>query len=196
MIQEGDDHLEQAKKRDHKILITEIAIEKVPYIEIPTFTPEQNQKLQQVNREILHASMIYNNSNEIACIYNYVTNEKTFVSGDESHVDIDGDLNVKLLQNKSYALELVVAHNHPSTANFSFADIDYFIANEYIGLMSAVTNQGEAYIMHKTKAYNYNEARQLEIDLIKEFSLSEQTEMASEFLKRCQKGGILYAKGK
>ena len=76
LIQEGDDHLEQAKKRDHKILITEIAIEKVPYIEIPTFTPEQNQKLQQVNREILHASMIYNNSNEIACIYNYVTNEK------------------------------------------------------------------------------------------------------------------------
>ncbi|MBD5549317.1 MAG: hypothetical protein HDQ97_18355 [Lachnospiraceae bacterium] len=35
------DKLRQAKKRDKKIEITDIAIEKVPHIEYKGFTPEQ-----------------------------------------------------------------------------------------------------------------------------------------------------------
>ena len=43
-------------------------------------------------------------------------------------------------------------HNHPSTSTFSMADIDTFITQACIGLMSVVTNQGEVYILHKLHA--------------------------------------------
>ena len=92
--------------------------------------------------------------------------------------------------------ELALSHNHPSTSNFSFADIDYFVVNDYLGLMSVVTNQGEIYVLRKTSSYDYNKTKEIEKALLEEYSLENQEEMVKEFLKHCRKGGILYVKGK
>lgn len=196
MRPEGDTGLEQAKKRNHKIMITDTAIDKVPYIEIPGCTDEFCQELHQTHKEVLRLAQKHNNSDEVAAVYNYHSKSKVFVLGDEFHVDTDADINVKVLQNGSYAQELVTCHNHPSTANFSFADIDYFIANDYFLLMSIVTNQGEAYVLYKTSMYDYDKIRSIELELVKKYSLDAQEEMAKEFLKRCWEGGVKYVKGK
>ncbi len=52
------DKLRQAKKRDRKIEITDIAIEKVPHIEYKGFTPEQNDIMQQLVKEVLILSLV------------------------------------------------------------------------------------------------------------------------------------------
>lgn len=188
--------MEQAKKRDHKIMITDVAISKVPYVEVPGMTIEQNNVLQQINQDVLRTAMESNTSNEVACVYNMYTMERVpYVLGDVSHVNVENDQGVRLLQGRSYAFELGISHNHPSTANFSFADIDYFIANDYLGLMSVVTNQGEVYVLRKADNYDYDKIRKIEIDLINEYSLENQAEIVKEFLKLCKKGGILYVKG-
>ncbi len=192
----GGGGLEQAKKRDHKIMVTDVAISKVPYVEVPGFTAEQNQLLQQINRDVLRTAMESNYSNEVALVYNLYTAERVFVLGDENHIDTEGDLNVRMLQGRSYAFELAISHNHLSTSNFSFADIDYFIANDYFGLMSVVTNQGEVYVLLKTSSFDYDKVREVEKALMEEYSLERQEEITKEFLKRCKEGGILYVKGK
>ena len=173
-----------------------MAISKVPYVEIPGYTKEFCNNIQLNHKKILKIAQTQNASNEVAMIYNFHTGEKVFILGDEFHVDVESDINVKVLQNTSYAQELALCHNHPSTSNFSFADIDYFIANEYLALMSIVTNQGEVYILHKSSTYNYDKIREIEYALIEEHSLDVQKEIAIKFLKQCREGGVVYVKGK
>ena len=197
ITEKGGVKLEQAKKRDHKIVITDVAVDKVPYVVIPGWTVEQNVFLRQVNQDILRIAMKENNSDEVACVYNRYTLERTpAILGDTISVDIDNNIDVMGLQNKSYAFELVLSHNHPSTSNFSFADIDYFIANDYLGLMTVVTNQGEVYALRKTDTYDYDKIQSVKTKLISDYSLENQAEMAKEFLKRCREGGVEYVKGK
>ncbi len=45
--------LEQAKKRNNKVKITNIAISKVPYIEYKNMTEEQNLIMQKLARSIV-----------------------------------------------------------------------------------------------------------------------------------------------
>lgn len=193
---ESGERLEQAKKRDHKIMITDAAISKVPCLKIPECGDAFCKKLQSIHKALLKEAQTSNDSNEVAVVYNIYTIKQVFVRGDEGQVDVDSDIDIKVMYNKSHAEELVLIHNHPSTSNFSLADIDYFIANEYLFLMSVVTNQGEVYAIYKTSAYNYNEIRKLEKQLANKYSLDRQAEIAKEFLKQCQKGGVRYVKGK
>lgn len=193
---ESGEKLEQAKKRDHKIIVTGTAISKIPYLEIPGCSYELCAKLQDIHRDLLKKAQMDNGSNEVAVVYNTKTEEHAFVLGDEVHVDVDSDIDVKGIYKRSYAQELVMSHNHPSTSNFSFADIDYFLANEYLSLMTVVTNQGEVYALYKTSAYDYDKIQKIKNDLVKKYSIDEQAEISKEFLKQCQRGGVKYVKGK
>ncbi len=58
--------LEQAKKRNNKVKITNIAISKVPYIEYKNMTEEQNLIMQKLAKEVLFLSQNCNDSNEVA----------------------------------------------------------------------------------------------------------------------------------
>jgi hypothetical protein len=192
----SESSLEQAKKRDQKIMITDIAINKVPRVKVPDFTHEQNELLHQVHKEALSVAMRENNSDEVSFVYNLHTNEKVKILGDSQSVDIDKNIQVWALRSNSYANELVVVHNHPSTSNFSLADIDYFLSDDYIGMMSVVTNQGEIYILKKSRNYDYEKAYSIEKDLIKRYTLDKQYLIANEFIKTCLEGGVTYVKGK
>lgn len=189
-------YLEQAKKRDHKIEITDIAIDKVPLINVPGFTEEQNNLLQQEHKNILQIAKDENNNNEVGILYNIYTGQRSQKLGDEYSVNIDSTPDSAVLRHDSFENELVLMHNHPSTSNFSLADIDYFLSDGYIGLMSVITNQGEIYMLQKNKNYVYNKAYKLLIDLIKKHSLTQQNLVAHEFLKICKRGGVTYVKGK
>lgn len=58
-------HLEQAKKRNHKIMINEIAISKVPLVKIKGLSLAECEMLQQEHKEILKIAMEQNDSNEV-----------------------------------------------------------------------------------------------------------------------------------
>lgn len=45
--------LEMAKKRDKKVYITDIAINKVPFIQYKGFTDSQNQIMRELAQEVL-----------------------------------------------------------------------------------------------------------------------------------------------
>ncbi len=58
--------LEMAKKRNKKVYITDIAIDKVPFIQYKGFTDNQNHIMRELAQEVLTVSKDENDSNEVA----------------------------------------------------------------------------------------------------------------------------------
>lgn len=194
--------LEQAKKRDHKIFVTDVAIDKVPYVAIPGFTKEQNEYLQEEHKNILRIAKAENDSNEVLFVQSKQFDSIPIkIFGTSNSVNYANNIDIAVLKRKSYAQELVFSHNHPSTQNFSFADIAIFIADEYMGTSTVVTNQGQIYSLHKDTYFDYNKAMELLKNLYFQYDIKNnskdvirQIRAASEFLKNSYKVGVSYEK--
>ena len=190
--------LEQAKKRDHKIYVTDIAIEKVDKICLSDFTEEQASVMQHKHKELLKYAKENNNSNEVLLINDVNFTGEVVVKGTE-FVCSPGD-NPFAVSVVAHAekYSLIYMHNHPSTNSFSISDIDTFVTESAIKTMSVVTNQGEVYILNKLSDYNYNKTRMLLYEIFHSFGTQavENREFVNKFLKRCNEGGIEYAKSK
>ena len=61
--------LEMAKKRDHKIMITDEAIEKVPRVQYKEISETEYDDLRELARQVLQISKNENDSNEVAVTY-------------------------------------------------------------------------------------------------------------------------------
>ena len=61
--------LEMAKKRDHKVMITEEAVNKVPRISYKEIPEEEYDNLRDYARDVLRLAMDSNDSNEVALTY-------------------------------------------------------------------------------------------------------------------------------
>ena len=201
---EGGAKLEQARKKDHKFDITETAVNKVALVNTPLFSDEQNLSLREMHQDLLRIAKQENDGNEVALIStNRFTKPCIKVIGTENSVNYDDDINVLSLKRKSYAMELVMAHNHPTTQSFSFADLAIFVIDEYIGTMSVVTNQGQVHIMQKLANFDYKSARHLLDTLIDKYELLQypddaerQLAAARDFVKKNRKVGIWHEDGK
>lgn len=190
--------LEQAKKRDHKIAVTDVAIDKVPLVQVKGFSAEQNLRLQEAHKEILRIAKTQNDSNEVLGVYLHDFSRRVHVLGNEFGVVPSENLEAMSLFFSARRNEIMYLHNHPSTNKFSLADIMEFIRYGQIGLLSVVTNQGEIYVLNKGPQYDYNKARAL---FAKIFLKYEQGNLAhnkavEEFLKECKEGGIIYERAK
>lgn len=60
----NSESLGMAKKRDKKVYITDIAINKVPLVQYNGFTDNQNQLMQKLVQEVLTVSKEQNDSKE------------------------------------------------------------------------------------------------------------------------------------
>lgn len=60
--------MEQAKRRDHKIYITDMAIEKVGKVNLSDFSEEQLSAMQDRHKELLRIAKENNGSNEVLFI--------------------------------------------------------------------------------------------------------------------------------
>jgi hypothetical protein len=72
MIRNDNDpieELEMARKRNHKIMITEEAIEKVPLVKYKEIPESEYLTLQDLAKEVLNVSKNDNDSNEVALTY-------------------------------------------------------------------------------------------------------------------------------
>lgn len=191
--------LEQAKKRDHKVFITDTAIEKVDEVKLSDFSDKQIQAMKQKHKELLELSKKDNDSDEVLFIEDLDFKSEVKILGDEFSVKPSKNPFAVSVIGNAQRQSLIYMHNHPSTNNFSVADIDTFICEGAIKTMSVVTNQGEVYALNKVDGYEYNKARELMRSVLETFPNEKEfdnAEFVRRFVKNCRKGGIEYAKSK
>ncbi len=150
----SDGTLEQAKTRDKKIEITDIAIEKAEAPDIPYFTTEQNQKFKELNKELLRKAKDENDSNEVAFLFSPNTLSFEYEFGDVNSVNILNNPLARDMLRTSDDKSLFLLHNHPSTKTFSYSDIGVLLKHYKIGGMTAVSNAGVVNTVYKTSKYN------------------------------------------
>lgn len=192
--------LEQAKKRNNKVRITDIAIKKVPYIEYKDMTEEQNLIMQKLAKEVLFLSQTCNDSNEVAITCDMGSDDPLdsygVCMGQEHSVDVCSDTQSNHLIVSASMCTVVILHNHPSLQTFSLDDIRFFIANRRISVLVVVSNQGKVHYMYKDKKYAEREAVQLFNEcvagLTKETPVRECYNRALSFLARCSESGLFY----
>ena len=154
--------LKQAKRRDRKVYITDIAIDKVPYIKYDGFTDERNRIMQELAKDVLLLSKERNDSNEVAitCDLGAENPLGSFgVSlGTEHEVDILADTLSNHIIVSRESVAVVVLHNHPSTQTFSLQDIHFFIRHPMIEVIVAVSNQGTIHYLKRDIEYDYKKS--------------------------------------
>lgn len=190
----SDGALEQAKTRDKKIIITDMAIEKAEAPDIPYFTPEQNKKFKELNKEVLRKSMNENDSNEVAFLFNPHTLSYEYELGNTFNVNIFNNPLARDMNRNAKEKDLFLIHNHPSTKNFSYTDIGTLLLNDNIGGMTAVANNGVVNTIYKTPRYDFNRAFSLISDIRSKYpeKLSDKDDIAivKQFLKGSKNCGI------
>ncbi len=192
--------LEMAKKRDKKVYITDIAINKVPFVQYKGFTDSQNQIMRELAQEVLTVSKDENDSNEVAITCDLGVNNPLEVYGvsfgTEHEVDVRADTlsNHILVSRESVAV--VVLHNHPSTQTFSIQDIRFFIEFSVLEIMVVVSNQGTVHYLKREESYDLKKAAALFNECVenlkKDSPLTEIYFAALLFLARSSEVGIYY----
>ena len=192
--------LEMAKKRDKKVYITDIVIDKVPLIEYYGFTDEQNQIMQELARNVLVISKERNDSNEVALtcdlgkpdpLHNFGV-----ALGTEHDVDVLSDTLSNHMIVSSESVVVVLLHNHPSTQTFSLEDVQFFIQHPMLTVIVVVSNQGTVHYLKRDKDFDYGKVVVLFKECIqglKRSSPSSEVYMATlSFLAKCSEAGLYY----
>lgn len=194
------EELEQAKRRDRKIYITDVAIDKVPLIEYKGFTEIQNKIMKELAQEVLTISKDINESNEVAITCDLGVQDPLenygIALGNEHEVNVLADTlsNHILVSRESVAV--VILHNHPSSQTFSLQDIQFFIEFPMIEVIVVVSNQGTVHYLKRDKDYNLKQAINLFnecIDGLTKNSPMLEVYLASlSFLAKCSEVGLYY----
>ena len=193
-----------AKKRDHKIMITNEAIRKVPHIRYKEIPEQEYDNLQELARQLLQISMDENDSNEVAVTYSLestslIQKGERYIGialGAEHDVDPLSDSTSYHLIRASRDCVVLVLHNHPSLSAFSLSDIQFLLKYETVKMMVVVTNLGNVSYLVKNKKYNFEEAVILlneAVDLNNRAkNIRDLQDAADYFLKNCYNVGINY----
>nr|WP_225973858.1 minor capsid protein [Staphylococcus epidermidis] len=148
----GNNELKQAKVLGKKIHITEQAIDKVRYIDIPTHTKEENKFIQEHHKALLKDAKENNDSNEVAYLLKDGKVIKVF--GNENSVSfLPGEKETEVMIN-SKPSSITMLHNHPGQSGFSLHDLAMFIKFDSIKTMTIVTNNGQIKYLTKSKGYS------------------------------------------
>lgn len=188
------DELEQAKTRDRKIIITDMAIEKANAPDIPYFTPEQNQRFKELNKELLRISKFENDSNEVAILFDPNDFSYQISFGGVSSVNIFENPIARDMIRNADEKSLFLIHNHPSTKIFSYTDIGVLLTNDSYAGMTAVANTGVISTIFKTARYDRNNAlrviKSIRINYPQILSGSDDIDIVKHFLKVSGSCGI------
>lgn len=196
--------LEMAKKRTQKIMITDMAIKKIPLIKYKEIPESEYLMLQELAKEVLVVSKNENNSNEVALTYsldyrNLIAEGKEFMGvalGDEHSVDPCMNTVAYHLITTSIQCVVIVLHNHPSLSKFSLEDVKFFLSNGAVKMMVVVTNLGN--ISYLVKKENYNRKKAIEIynravSVHNEGSnILDYQKAVFGFLSNCHEANIVY----
>lgn len=196
--------LEMAKKRNHKIMITDEAIEKVPLVKYKEIPESEYLMLQELAKEVLMVSKNDNDSNEVALTYslnyrNLIAEGKEFIGialGDEHSVDPCMNTVSYHLITSSFECVVIVLHNHPSLSKFSLEDVKFFLNNGTVKMMVVVTNLGSISYLVKKDMYNRKKAIEIYNYAVSLHnngsSIYDYQKAVSCFLSNCHKANIVY----
>lgn len=196
--------LEMAKKRNHKIMITDEAIKKVPRIQYKNIPESQYDTIQELAKSVLRISKDENNSNEVAITYNMDSTEciqkgEEYIGvalGSEHDVDPISSTTAYHLVSSAKSCIVIVLHNHPSLSDFSLADVQFLLRYASIRMMVVVTNLGSISYLVKGEKYIYEKAVTLFNEAVsvnnEAKDLKGLQKAADCFLKSCYKVGIAY----
>lgn len=198
--------LEMAKKRVHKIMITDEAIYKVPRVRYKEISETEYDNLQELARQVLQISKDENDSNEVAVTYSLesvrlIEKGERYIGialGAEHDVDPLSDSTSYHLIRNSRDCVVIVLHNHPSLSAFSLSDIQFLLRYETVKMMVVVTNLGSISYLVKNGKYDFEKAVILlneAVDLNnKAKNIKDLQDAADYFLKNCYNVGINYEK--
>ena len=158
--------LEMAKKRNHKIMITDEAIRKVPRIKYKNIPKSEYNTIRELARNVLRISKDENNSNEVAITYGMDSVERIkkgeeyigVALGSEHGVDPISSTIAYHLVSAAEDCIVIVLHNHPSLSDFSLSDVQFLIRYASVKMMVVVTNLGSISYLAKGKGYAYDKA--------------------------------------
>ena len=196
--------LEMAQKRTHKIVITDMAIEKVPLIKYREMPESEYLMLQELAKEVLMVSKNENDSNEVALTYsldyrNLIAEGKEFIGvalGDEHSVDPCMNTVAYHLITTSIQCVVIVLHNHPSLSKFSLEDVKFFLSNGTVKMMVVVTNLGNISYLVKKENYNRQKAVEIYNHAVSEYNegsnIHDYQKAAFCFLSNCHEANIVY----
>lgn len=203
----GEDDLNDlvmAKKRDHKILITDEAIAKVPRIQYKNIPENEYSTIQQLAKYVLQISKKDNNSNEVAITYSLNCAERIrkgekFIGvalGSEHEVDPLSNTTAYHLVASAKECIVIVLHNHPSLSDFSLSDVQFLLRYESIKMMVVITNLGSISYLAKGRKYMFEKAIALFNEAVNSNNeardLKGLQKAADYFLKNCYMVGIDY----
>ncbi|MGV3096147.1 MULTISPECIES: hypothetical protein [Staphylococcus] len=101
--------------------ITNQAIDKVRYIDIPTHTKEDNKFIQEQHKALLKDAEENNDSNEVAYLLKDGKVTKVFGNQDSISFEPGSKANNLLINSKENSITML--HNHPGQSSFSAYDI-------------------------------------------------------------------------
>lgn len=196
--------LEMAKKRDHKIMITDEAIKKVPRIEYKNIPECEYNTIQELAKNVLQISKDENNSNEVAITYSMNSTEciqrgEEYIGvalGSEHEVDPMSNTTAYHLISSAKECIVIVLHNHPSLSDFSLSDVQFLLQYASIKMMVVITNFRSISYLVKGKGYTYEKAVALFNEAVgsnnEARDLKGLQKAADHFLKNCYTVGIDY----
>ena len=196
--------LEMAKKRDHKIMITEEAINKVPKIKYKNIPDSEYNNIQELAKSVLRISKDENDSNEVAVTYSL--NSAKLIELGEKYIGVSlgSEHDVDPLSNAtSYHLVtterecvVIVLHNHPSLSDFSLSDIQFLLKYQSIKMLVVVTNLGAVTYLVKNSKFDFVKAVRLFNEAVNKNNMAPNLkglqEAADYFLKNSYNVGIDY----
>ena len=94
----------------------------------------------------------------------------------------------------SKANSLFLAHNHPSTQSFSYADVGVFMYIDSLAGMSVVSNTGDVHILFKSSRFDYHGAYDALASIKDSFGgycPEHDLDIVKAFLKISSKYGIM-----
>lgn len=193
--------LEMSKEHFQKVPITDIAIDKVPYIRYQGLSEKQCEIIQLLAKEVLVISKDENDSDEVAITYKMNDDECNepdygIAFGDGHSVEIESDAYSYHLLQSTEEVIIVILHNHPSPQTLSYDDLSTFVLYRNIKMILAVTNQGTIHYIMKHEGYEFEKARDLMVKYSKPIEESETNEVAYkltiDLLKELKQLGLYY----
>lgn len=157
--------------------ITDTAINRVPKVDVPGYTDEQCEFIQEQHRELLRYSRDNNGGKEVAFVFRKDLSGKTPYTGTDDSLDFGNALFDK-------GSGLFVMHNHPRNSSFSDTDIAFLLGTDNVKTLSIVKNNGSVECLTKTHVFNKDE---LILDFKRQYKKFVKTGSDSEIDKAVKK---------
>jgi hypothetical protein len=199
--------VEKQTRITKKIHITDVAIDKVPYVNYPTLSSENCENIHFLGKLLLKLSKENNFHNEVGITYRLYkefdedeNDRVAIVYGTEHEVDICAhSKSFHLLYSRDLAV--ISMHNHTNGTLFSCLDIQTLLSNNAIKIMILLSNKGELCYLCKNEKYDrqraINEYKKIKDSVTEafgnssnEYSFEELSNISKIWLNKCYKWGI------